>query len=214
MDGAGFLLCCLAWGQTFNPYLHQKLLDTQRQVWLGLPLASKVTILLGLLLCPWNWGIFFFFFLLVESNILTMVVQQLVATLEFTQEKMSTWILFCHLVCWCPFHHRGLEGKSRKSRDSWNHRQIGHGVHNKVGQRLTEFFHKKAMVITNTRFSSTREDSRHGHHQMLSTKIRLIILLGVKDGEELYCQQKQDCQLILAQIMNSLIPTSDFNWRK
>ena len=45
------------------------------------------TILLGLLLCPWNWDIFF----LVDSNILlSMVVQQLVATLEFTQEKMST----------------------------------------------------------------------------------------------------------------------------
>ena len=24
----------------------------------------------------------------------------------------------------CPFHHRGLECKSRKSRDSWNNRQI------------------------------------------------------------------------------------------
>ena len=37
-------------------------------------------------------GIFFLFFIfLVESNILSMVVKQLVATLEFTQEKMSTW---------------------------------------------------------------------------------------------------------------------------
>ena len=36
-------------------------------------------------------GIFFLFFIfLVESNILSMVVKQLVATLEFTQEKMST----------------------------------------------------------------------------------------------------------------------------
>ena len=24
----------------------------------------------------------------------------------------------------CPFHHRGLECKSRKSRDTWNSRQI------------------------------------------------------------------------------------------
>ena len=44
--------------------------------------ASPLPLKLGYLL--------FFFFLLVESNILTMVVQQLVATLEFTQEKMST----------------------------------------------------------------------------------------------------------------------------
>ena len=25
---------------------------------------------------------------------------------------------------WCPFHHRGLECKSRKSRDTWSNRQI------------------------------------------------------------------------------------------
>ena len=24
----------------------------------------------------------------------------------------------------CPFHHRGLEGKSRKSRDTWSNRQV------------------------------------------------------------------------------------------
>jgi len=26
----------------------------------------------------------------------------------------------------CPFHHRGLECKSRKSRDTWSNRQIWH----------------------------------------------------------------------------------------
>ena len=25
---------------------------------------------------------------------------------------------------WCPFHHRGLECKSRKSRDNWSNRQV------------------------------------------------------------------------------------------
>ena len=46
------------------------------------------TIMLGLLLCPWTWAIFFFF--LVGSNILlSTVVQQQVVILEFSQEKMS-----------------------------------------------------------------------------------------------------------------------------
>ena len=42
---------------------------------------------------------------------------------------------------------------------------------------------------------------------MVNTKIRLIILFSVKDGEALYSQQKQDQQLELtvAQIMNSLM---------
>ena len=39
-----------------------------------------------------------------------------------------------------------------------------------------------------------------------STKIRLIIFFAAKDGEALYSQQKQDQELTVAQIMNSLLP--------
>ena len=54
-----------------------------------------------------------------------------------------------------------------------------------------------------------REDSPHGHHQMVSTEIRLIIFVAAKDGEALYSQQKQDQELTVAQTMNSLLPNSD-----
>ena len=37
---------------------------------------------------------------------------------------------------------------------------------------------------------------------------------AAKDGEALYNQQKQDQDLTVAQIMNSLFPNSDLNWRK
>ena len=57
--------------------------------------------------------------------------------------------------------------------------------------------------------SNTREDSTHGHHQMVNTKIRLIIFFVAKDGEALYSQQKQDREQTVAQIMNSLLPNSD-----
>ena len=49
---------------------------------------------------------------------------------------------------------------------------------------------------------------------MVNTKIRLIIFFAAKDGEVLYSQQKQDRELTVAQIMNSLLPNSDLNWRK
>ena len=49
---------------------------------------------------------------------------------------------------------------------------------------------------------------------MIYNKIKLIILFAAKDGEALYSQQKQDPELTVAQIMNSLLPNSDFNWRK
>ena len=49
---------------------------------------------------------------------------------------------------------------------------------------------------------------------MVYTKIRLIIFFAAKDREALYSQQKQDQELTVAQIMNSLLPNSDLNRRK
>ena len=46
---------------------------------------------------------------------------------------------------------------------------------------------------------------------MVNTKIRLIIFFAAKDGEALYSQQKQDQELTVAQIMNSLLQISDLN---
>ena len=53
--------------------------------------------------------------------------------------------------------------------------------------------------------NNTREDSTHGHHQMVNTKIILIIFFTGKDGKALYSQQKQEQELTVAQVMNSLI---------
>ena len=44
---------------------------------------------------------------------------------------------------------------------------------------------------------------------MVDTEIRLIIFFATKDGVALYTQQKQDQELTVAQIMNSLLPNSD-----
>ena len=49
---------------------------------------------------------------------------------------------------------------------------------------------------------------------MVDTEARLIIFFAAKDGEALYSQKKQDQELTMAQIMNSLLPNSDLNWRK
>ena len=46
---------------------------------------------------------------------------------------------------------------------------------------------------------------------MVNTEIALIIFLEAKDGEALYSQQKQDWELTVAQIVNSLLPNSDLN---
>ena len=84
--------------------------------------------------------------------------------------------------------------------------KFGLGMWNEAGQRLIEFCQENALVIATTSSNNTREDSTHGHHQMVNTKIRLIIFFAAKDGEALYSQQKQDQELTVAQIMNSLLP--------
>ena len=76
---------------------------------------------------------------------------------------------------------------------------------------LIEFCQENALVIANTPSNNTREDSTPGHHQMVNTEIRLIIFFAAKDGEALYSQQKQDQELTVAQIMNSLLTNSDSN---
>ena len=84
-------------------------------------------------------------------------------------------------------------------------------MRNEAGQRLIEICQENALVIANTLFKNTREDSTHGHHQMVNTEIRLIIFFAAKDGNALYSQQKQDQELTVAQIMNSLLPNSEIN---
>ena len=57
---------------------------------------------------------------------------------------------------------------------------------------------------------TTQEKTTYEHYQMVDTEIRLIIF-AAKDGEALYSQQKQDWELTVAQIMNSLLPNADLN---
>ena len=78
--------------------------------------------------------------------------------------------------------------------------KFGFGVQNEGGQKLIEFCQENTLVIANTLFMS--EYSTHGHHQMVNTKIKLIIFFADKDGEALYSQQKQDWEL-------TVLPNSD-----
>ena len=74
--------------------------------------------------------------------------------------------------------------------------KFGLGVQNGAGQRLAEFCHENSLVIANPSSNNTRDDSTHGHHQMVNTKIRLSIFFVAEDGEALYSQQKRlgaDC---------------------
>ena len=89
--------------------------------------------------------------------------------------------------------------------------KFGLGVQNEAGQRLIEFCQKNGLVIANTLFQQHKRELYTWTSPKVNTKIRLIIFFEAKDGEALYSQQKQDQELTVAQIMNSLLPNSDLN---
>ena len=113
----------------------------------------------------------------------------------------------------CPFHYRGLECKSRKSRNTWSNRQIwpwstewSRANANRVLPREHNGHRKHPLP--------TQEKTLHMDITIVNTEMRLIIFFAAKHGEALYSQQKPDQELTVAQIMNSLLPNSDLNWRK
>ena len=88
--------------------------------------------------------------------------------------------------------------------------KFGLQVQNEARQKLTEFCKENKLVIANTLFQQhKRRFYTRTSHQMVNTEIRLITFFAVKHGEALYSQQKQDQQLTVVQIMNSLLPNSD-----
>ena len=87
--------------------------------------------------------------------------------------------------------------------------KFGLGIQNEAGQRLIEFCQENALVIANTLFQQHKRrlytwTSPDGQHRN-----QIEIFFAAKDGEALYSQQKQDQELTVAQIMNSLLPNSD-----
>ena len=84
-------------------------------------------------------------------------------------------------------------------------------MRNEAGQRLIQFCQENALVIANTLLQQHKRrlyiwTSPDGQHQN-----QIDYILKAKDGEDLYSQQKQDQELTVAQIMNSLLPKPDLN---
>ena len=92
--------------------------------------------------------------------------------------------------------------------------KFGLGMQNEARQRLIEFCQENAPVIANTVFQQHKKrlytwTSPDGQHR--NQIDYLAPSFAAKDGEALYSQQKQDQELTVAKIMNSLLPNSDLN---
>ena len=89
--------------------------------------------------------------------------------------------------------------------------KFGLGIQNEAGQRLIEFFQENALVIANTLFQQHKRRlytwiSPDGQHQNQTDSI-----LGSQRWRSSIQSVKQDWDLTVAQIMNSLLPNSDLN---
>ena len=71
----------------------------------------------------WKWG---------YQDLLTYITELLQGISEMPLQRSWSWTALWRLTRHsrtntqkrCPFHHRGLECKSRKSRNTWNNRQV------------------------------------------------------------------------------------------
>ena len=66
---------------------------------------------------------------------------------------------------------------------------FGLGVKNEAGKKLIYFFQENALVIEKTFFEKHKRRLYIGHHEMVNTKIRLIIFFAAK-MEKLYTVRK------------------------
>ena len=87
--------------------------------------------------------------------------------------------------------------------------KFGLGVQNEAGQRLIEFCQVNTLVIANILFQQHKRrlctwTSPHGQHWN-----QIDYILCSQRWRPLYSQQKQDQELTVAQIMVSLLPSSD-----
>ena len=96
------------------------------------------------------------------------------------------------------------------SRDTWSNRQVWPWSTKRSRAKTNRVLHRECTDHSKHSLP-TRNEATHGHHQMANTEIILIIFFAAKDEEALYGQQKQDQELTVAQIMNSLLQNSDLN---
>ena len=82
----------------------------------------------------------------------------------------------------CPFHHRGLECKSRSQEISGVTIKFGLGIQNEAGQRLREFCQKNTLVIANILFHQHKRQLYTWTSPDANAEIRLIIFFVVEDG--------------------------------
>ena len=75
----------------------------------------------------------------------------------------------------CSFHYRGLEYKSKKSRDTWSIRQVWPWGSKWSREKANRDLPREHTGYSKQPFQQHKDDSTQGHHQTVNTKSRLIM---------------------------------------
>ena len=89
--------------------------------------------------------------------------------------------------------------------------KFGLGIWNEAGQRLIQFCQENTLVRANTLFQEHRRRLYTWTIPDGQYRNQIGYILCSQNGEDLYSQQKQDQELTVPQIMNSLLSNSDLN---
>ena len=114
-----------------------------------------------------------------------------------------------------PFHHRGLEWKSRKSRDTGSNSQILPWSAEWSREKAKRVFPRERTGHSKHPLPTTQGMTTHGHHQIVNNGNQIdYILWSWRWRSSIESAKIQDQELTVAQIMISLLQNSDLNWRK
>ena len=105
--------------------------------------------------------------------------------LVFKGHSIPFSIMVCITIKRCPLHHRGLECKSRKSRDTWSNSQVWPWSTKWSKAKVNRVWLRDTLVIANTLFQQHKRClytwvSLDGQHQN-----QIEYILCSQDGEAL-----------------------------
>ena len=114
----------------------------------------------------------------------------------------------------CPFHHRGLKCKSKKSRDTRNNRQVWRWSTKWNRAKGSRVLSRGCPGHSKHPFPTTRGSSTQGHHHMANGNQIDYVFCSQKWRNSIQSAKTSPRELTMAQIMNSLLQNSGLNWRK
>ena len=115
-----------------------------------------------------------------------------------------------------PFHYRGLESKSRKSRHTWRNKQVWTWSTKWSRAKANRVFPGECTGKSKHHLPTTQEKTTHGHHQRVNNEIRFCSQRGrcsIQSAKtRLGANYGSDHELLIAKFRFKLNEVGKINW--